>query len=27
VSRAATLRVPLRWRDLDVLGHMYQGRY
>ena len=27
MSRAATLRVPLRWRDLDVLGHMYQGRY
>ena len=19
--------IPLRWRDLDVLGHVYQGRY
>lgn len=25
--RAISLDLPLRWRDVDVMGHMYHGRY
>jgi acyl-CoA thioester hydrolase len=26
-ARPISVHVPLRWRDVDVLGHMYHGRY